>query len=65
MHYLRLMKEMRELTDDDMGTPGSKVTKEQLDNWLSKDDGESFELTEAFKVMKDELATKLKNNVIN
>jgi hypothetical protein len=50
---------MRELTDEEMGLPGPKVSEEQLENWLSKDDGESFEIKEGFKMMKKELATKL------
>ena len=52
-------KPMRELTDEEMGIPGPKVSKEQLDNWLSKDDGENFELSEAFKIMKRNLASKV------
>ena len=43
-----------------MGIPGPKVSKEQLEDWLSKDHGESFELKEGFKIMKHELAAKLK-----
>ena len=53
-------KAMRELTDEEMGIPGPKVSKEQLEDWLSKDDGESFELSEGFKIMKQNLAAKLK-----
>jgi hypothetical protein len=53
-------KPMRELTDEEMGVPGPKVSKEQLHEWLSKHDGESFELKEGFKMMKKELAAKLK-----
>jgi hypothetical protein len=53
-------KPMRELTDEEMGIPGPKVSKEQLEDWLSKDDGESFELSEGFKIMKQDLASKLK-----
>ena len=51
---------MRELTDEEMGIPGPKVSKEQLEDWLGKDDGESFELSEGFKIMKQDLASKLK-----
>ncbi len=50
----------RELTDEEMGIPGPKVTKKQLEDWLSKDDGESFGLSEGFKIMKQNLAAKLK-----
>lgn len=53
-------KPMRELTDEEMGIPGPKVSKEQLEDWLSKDDGESFELKEGFKIMKKDLTAKLK-----
>ncbi|MDB5282189.1 MAG: hypothetical protein JWO06_1264 [Bacteroidota bacterium] len=53
-------KPMRELSDEEMGIPGGKVSKEQLEDWLSKDDGESFELKEGLKVMKKNLANKLK-----
>jgi len=53
-------KPMRELTDEEMGIPGPKVSKEQLEQWLSKGDGESFELSEGFKIMKQNLAAKLK-----
>lgn len=52
-------KPMRELTDEEMGIPGPKVSKEQLEDWLMKDDGESFELSEGFKIMRKNLAAKL------
>ncbi len=32
-------KPFRELTDEEMGLPGPKVSKEQLEDWLAKDDG--------------------------
>lgn len=44
-----------------MGTLGPKVSVEQLEDWLSKDDGESFELSEGFKIMKQQLVEKLEN----
>jgi hypothetical protein len=53
-------KPLREITDEEMGIPGTKVNRQQLDEWLSKDNGESFELTEGFKIMKRNLARKLK-----
>ncbi len=33
-------KSFRELTDEEMGLPGPKVSKEQFEDWLAKDDGD-------------------------
>ena len=49
-------KPFRELRDEEMGLPGPKVSKTQLEHWLAKDDGESFTEEEAFTYMKKELA---------
>lgn len=49
-----------ELTDEEMGLPGPKVSKEQLENWLAKEDGESYEINEALTIMKSNLAKKRK-----
>lgn len=53
-------KPYRELTDEEMGLPGPKVSKEQLEDWLAKEDGESYEITTAFDKMKSNLAKKRK-----
>lgn len=65
---LRVAKEMgisskpfRELTDEEMALPGPKVSKEQLEDWLAKDDGESVPLEEAFVRLKKELSVKRKS----
>ena len=62
---LRLAKEMgistkpfRELTDEEMALPGPKVSKEQLEDWLAKDDGEGIPIEKAFRMMKSNLAKK-------
>lgn len=36
---LGVKPEVYELTDEEMGLPGPKVSNEQLENWLMKDDG--------------------------
>lgn len=48
-------KPFRELQDEEMGLPGEKVSKKQLEHWLAKDDGESFTEAEAFEYMMKEL----------
>ena len=59
-------KPYRELTDEEMGLPGPKVSKEQLEDWLAKDDGESYEVNEAFTIMIANLAkNRTKKNTNN
>jgi hypothetical protein len=48
--------EEQELTDEEMALPGPKVSQEQLEKWLSKDDGEAYDIDVAFAFMKKELA---------
>jgi hypothetical protein len=38
--------EDHELTDEEMAMPGPKVSKERLEEWLAKDDGEEEYSTE-------------------
>ncbi len=59
---LQLAKDMgvktqahHELTDEEMALPGPKVSKEQLETWLAKEDGESYGIDEAFDMMKSNL----------
>jgi hypothetical protein len=33
-------KSFRELTDEEMGLPGPKVSRQQLEDWLAKEEGE-------------------------
>ena len=54
-------KPFRELTDEEMALPGPKVSKEQLEDWLEKDDGEGVPVEEAFAHLKKELAAKRKS----
>lgn len=44
-----------ELTDEEMALPGKKPTKQQLENWLAKDDGKDYEVDEAFDYVKKQL----------
>lgn len=44
-----------ELTDEEMAFPGKKPTKQQLENWLSKDNGKDYEVDEAFDYVKKQL----------
>jgi hypothetical protein len=52
--------EEHELTDEEMVLPGPKVSQRQLEKWLSKDDGESYDIETAFAYMKKELAKSKK-----
>jgi hypothetical protein len=52
------VKPFRELTDEEIGLPGPKVSKEQLEDWLAKDDGEGYEINAAFEKMKANLAKR-------
>ena len=54
-------KPFRELTDEEMALQGPKVSKEQLEDWLAKDDGEAVPVEEAFAHLKKELAAKRKS----
>lgn len=54
-------KPFRELTDEEMALPGPKVSKEQLEDWLAKDDGEGIPAEEAFGFLKKGLAAKRKS----
>ena len=68
---LRVAKEMgistkpfHELTDEEMALPGPKVSKEQLEDWLAKDDGEGGYTPEELRkiIMKDLEKKKSKKN---
>lgn len=52
----------KELTDEDMALPGKKPTKRQFENWLMKDDGESYGLKEGFEMARAELKKRLKKS---
>jgi hypothetical protein len=45
-----------ELTDEEMALPGAKPSKEQLEEWLAKEDGEKYGIDEAFEIVNKELA---------
>lgn len=49
-----------DLTDEEMALPGPKPTKAQLEKWLAKEDGESYEINKAFDMMKSNLEKKRK-----
>ena len=58
----RVAKEMgikthaeRELTDEEMALPGANPTKKQMEEWLAKDDGESYSEEETFNMVREEL----------
>jgi len=53
-----------ELTDEEMITPGPKVSKKQLEDWLAKDDGEKrYSGEEVLDYVKKSLAkTQKKGN---
>ncbi len=60
---IRLAKEMGikaepdfELTDEDMAMPGHVVSREQLNKWLEKEDGESYSSEEMQFIVKEELS---------
>lgn len=50
----------REITDEDMVTPGFKPTTEELETWLAKEDGEEYGIDEAFEIARKELAKSRK-----
>ena len=41
---------VRELTDEEMALPGYKPSKDELEEWLAKDDGEKYGIDEAFTI---------------
>jgi hypothetical protein len=48
-----------ELTDEEMGLPGPKVSNAQLETWLLKDDGgEGYTSTQMKDFLKKELSNK-------
>ena len=49
-----------ELTDEEMAMPGAKPSKEQLEEWLAKEDGEKYGINEAFEIVNKELAKSKK-----
>ena len=51
---------VRELTDEEMAVPGAYPTTEQFEEWLAKDDGEKYEITQAFDMVKTELSKSRK-----
>lgn len=55
-------KPFRELTDEEMGLPGPKVSKEQLEDWLAKDDGESYTPAQLKARIKQRLSKGKKRN---
>jgi hypothetical protein len=57
---------VRELTDEEMALPGAYPTTEEFEQWLAKDDGEKYEITQAFVKVKSDLEkTRKKKNVLN
>lgn len=52
-------KPFRELTDEEMALPGPKVSKEQLEDWLAKEDGEVYTSAQVKARVKSKL-TKTK-----
>mgnify|MGYP001548252244 CR=1 FL=1 len=56
-------KQYDELEEDNLGLPGPKLTEEQLDKILAKGDGESYEINEAFDMIRANLAKKRKKNL--
>ena len=50
----------RELTDEEMGVPGANPTKKQMEEWLAKDDGESYTEEEMLEYVKGNLARNRK-----
>ena len=47
---------VHELTDEEMALPGTYPSDEQLEQWLVKDDGEKYEINDAFAQVKTELS---------
>ena len=47
---------VKELTDEEMALPGIKPSKEQLEEWLAKEDDVTYGIDEAFETVKKELA---------
>jgi len=50
----------QELTDEEMALPGPQVCESQLENWLAKDDGEKYDIEDAFAYIKKELTKSKK-----
>lgn len=64
---IQLAKEMGvktkeyELTDEDMALPGPKPSKEQVENWLLKDDGgEGYTSAQILEEFKKNMSKKRK-----
>jgi len=56
-----IVRKERVLTDEEMGFPGSKLSKTQLEAWLEpKDDEEGRPLSEAIAAIKKRLTSKSK-----
>ncbi len=53
-------KPFRELTDEEMALPGPKVSKEQLEDWLVKEDGEVYSSAQVKARIKGKLAKSKK-----
>jgi hypothetical protein len=47
--------EDRDIEDGEVGVPGNKISKKQMENWLAKDNGKSYPAEEAFSIVKEEL----------
>ena len=47
--------EEREIEDGDVGIPGQKISKKQLEDWLAKDNGKSYPAEDAFSIVREEL----------
>lgn len=45
----------RRIEDGDVGIPGKKISKKQLEDWLAKSNGKSYPAAQAFAVVKKEL----------
>ncbi len=44
-----------ELSDEEMALPGKKPSMQKLEKWLAKNDGEEYEVGEAFDYVKKQL----------
>lgn len=45
-----------ELSDEEMALPGKKPSKQKLEKWLAKNDGEEYAADAAFNYVKKQLA---------
>lgn len=47
--------EEHDIEDGEAGIPDNKISKQQMENWLAKDNGKSYPAEEAFSIVKEEL----------